>query len=126
MVRKCYACSKIIFCEPEANTGHPAPPSTPNCLCVCARNRQILVCDEQYANHPQIVQCSRFAVPFTHTRIWFANCLVRMGVPKQTIVALLLLVQMKHCDMLALHIVFANTFDLLVWTWLKTYSYIHV
>ncbi len=43
-------------------------------LCVRAKNQQISVCGEWYANHLRMAQ-HRFAVPFTHTRIWFANCL---------------------------------------------------
>ncbi len=41
-------------------------------LCVRPKNRRISVCSEQYVNHPQMVQ-RRFAVPSTHTCIWFAN-----------------------------------------------------
>ncbi len=36
------------------------------------KNRQLLVRDKQCANHSQMAQ-RRFAVPSTHTRIWFAN-----------------------------------------------------
>ncbi len=43
-------------------------------LCICLKNQQISVCDKRYANRPQMAQ-RRFAVPSTHTRIWFANCL---------------------------------------------------
>ncbi len=70
-----WARGKWIFCEPEANAGH----SVPNSLCIRAKNQQILVCSEWYVNHLQAAQRT-FAVPSTHTRIWFVNCLVRMCV----------------------------------------------
>ncbi len=41
-------------------------------LCVRAKNQQILVRDECYANRLQMAQ-RRFAVPSTHMRIWFAS-----------------------------------------------------
>ncbi len=40
-------------------------------LCVCVKICQISVHCEWYANHSQIVQ-RLFAVPLTHTHIWFA------------------------------------------------------
>ncbi len=43
-------------------------------ICVHAKNWQILVCGEWYANHSQTAQ-HRFTVPSTHMSIWFANCL---------------------------------------------------
>ncbi len=39
-------------------------------LCVCAKNQQISVHGEWYANHSRIAQ-RRFAVSSTHMRIWF-------------------------------------------------------
>ncbi len=41
-------------------------------LCVCTKNQKILVRGEWYANCLQMVQ-RRFAVPSTHTCIWFAS-----------------------------------------------------
>ncbi len=62
----------VIFCEPEANAGHPGPPGAPNSLCVCTKHQQISVRNERYVNCLQMSQC-KFTVPSTHTRIWFAN-----------------------------------------------------
>ncbi len=47
-------------------------PGTSSSLCVHAKNRKILVRCERYANRLQTAQ-RRFAVPSTHSRIWFAN-----------------------------------------------------
>ncbi len=52
--------------------GHLAHGGASSSLCVCAKNRPISVCGEQYSNRSQTAQC-RFAVPSTHMRIWFAN-----------------------------------------------------
>ncbi len=58
-------------------------PGAYSSLCVWEKNQQILVRGEQYANHSQMVQ-HRFAVPSTHTHIWFTNhstCLCIQSVP---------------------------------------------
>ncbi len=47
-------------------------PSVSSFLCIRAKNRQISVRGEWYANCLRTAQC-RFAVPSTHTRIRFAN-----------------------------------------------------
>ncbi len=47
-------------------------PNASSSLYVRVKNRQILVHGEQYAKRPRMAQC-RFAVPSTHTRIWFGN-----------------------------------------------------
>ncbi len=44
---------------------------THNCLGVPAKNWQVSVHGEHYANHSQMVQ-RMFAVPSSHTHIWFA------------------------------------------------------
>ncbi len=47
-------------------------PGASSSLCICEKNRQILVHGKQYANCSQMA-LHRFAVPSTYTRIWFAN-----------------------------------------------------
>ncbi len=47
-------------------------PGASNSLCDGAKNRQISVPSEWYANRLWTV-LRRFAVPSTHTRIWFTN-----------------------------------------------------
>ncbi len=47
-------------------------PGASSSLCVCAKNRHILVHGEWYVNRSRMGQ-HRFAIPSTHTRIWFAN-----------------------------------------------------
>ncbi len=60
-------------------------PGTSSSLCVCAKNRQILVCGEWYANRLQMAQ-HRFAVPSTHMHIWFENRLRVVPEPFGTLV----------------------------------------
>ncbi len=60
-------------------------PGASNSLCVRAKNQQISVSGEWYANCSWTAQC-RFAVPSTHMRIWFANRLRAVCKPFGTLV----------------------------------------
>ncbi len=64
-------CGKLIFCKPETNTGHPAHPI----LFVFAQKPTNFGLRGQCVNHSQMVQ-RMFAVPSTHTCIWYA-CVYR-------------------------------------------------
>ncbi len=54
--------------EPKASKGYSVHGGASSSLCVRAKNQQILVHGEWYANRLQTAQ-RRFAVPSTHTRI---------------------------------------------------------
>ncbi len=77
---------KLIFRKPEANTGHPVPPSAANSLCVHAKNWQISVCSDWYANHSQMSQ-HKFAVSSTHMHIWFMSSLLTVTISIKRILA---------------------------------------
>ncbi len=59
-------------------------PGACSSLRVHAKNGQILVRGEWYANRLRMAQ-RRFAVPSTHTSIWFANHLARSGIQSLTL-----------------------------------------
>ncbi len=69
-VRRIFGARLINFPQ---TWGKQRTPGSSGSLCVRAKNRQISVRSEWYANHSRMVQCM-FAVLSTHKRIWFANC----------------------------------------------------
>ncbi len=85
-----YEHGKLIFREPKANTGHPAPPGTSNSLCVCAKTEKF-----QFAANSMWTVCrwcSASLQSCSHMHAFgsqtlceqFSNHLVRTCVPSLT------------------------------------------